>query len=242
MNQPRILYAASGEHGGCRGNIISGGPGQSWARTKSIRQRARRGNNNCKEGLPEDMGKMAIAVCRFEIRKSLRTESRCDLTRKRVVCLFPTMGAKKWSRHERSSSGCKRAWYYIELFTDPKDETSVYCHECVGDALKHDGGKRGKRCQATHGDITILLDQSRTNPKQLHHLQRRRSAVTFNAAKSVFTQSNMPTAQFFRINVDNQFSVSIYAGQQDNTSVSPSRAASWEGGISTCELDAFGGW
>src|SRR5438874_707346 len=46
------------------------------------------------------------------------------------------------------------------------------------------------------------------------------SAITFNGGKSWSTQLNMPTGQFYRINVDNQFPYRIYGGQQDNTSVS----------------------
>jgi WD40 repeat protein len=45
------------------------------------------------------------------------------------------------------------------------------------------------------------------------------AAVTFNGGKVWSTQNNQPTAQFYRINVDNLFPYNIYAGQQDNTSV-----------------------
>ena len=43
----------------------------------------------------------------------------------------------------------------------------------------------------------------------------------------------MPTAQFYRINVDNQFPYRIYAGQQDNTSVSIASRELGGGGITT---------
>lgn len=45
------------------------------------------------------------------------------------------------------------------------------------------------------------------------------AAITFNKGKSWSSQNNMPTAQFYRINVDNKFPYNIYGGQQDNTSV-----------------------
>jgi len=45
------------------------------------------------------------------------------------------------------------------------------------------------------------------------------AAVTFNGGKFWSQQNNQPTAQFYRINVDNLFPYNIYAGQQDNTSV-----------------------
>ena len=43
----------------------------------------------------------------------------------------------------------------------------------------------------------------------------------------------MPTGQFYRINVDNQFPYRIYGGQQDNTSVSIASRELGGGGIST---------
>jgi hypothetical protein len=45
------------------------------------------------------------------------------------------------------------------------------------------------------------------------------AVVTFDRGRSWSTQANMPTAQLYRINVDNQFPYRIYAGQQDNTSL-----------------------
>ena len=43
----------------------------------------------------------------------------------------------------------------------------------------------------------------------------------------------MPTAQFYRINVDNQFPYRIYGGQQDNTSVSIANRELGSGGVTT---------
>jgi hypothetical protein len=45
------------------------------------------------------------------------------------------------------------------------------------------------------------------------------SAISVNYGKTWSPQSNMPTAQIYRINVDNQFPYRIYGGQQDNTSL-----------------------
>ncbi|HKG97614.1 MAG TPA: hypothetical protein VKA97_07360, partial [Pyrinomonadaceae bacterium] len=57
------------------------------------------------------------------------------------------------------------------------------------------------------------------------------SAITFNSGKTWSTQANLPTAQFYRINVDNQFPYRIYGGQQDNTSVSIASRELGGGGI-----------
>src|SRR6185295_12779947 len=82
----------------------------------------------------------------------------------------------------------------------------------------------------THGDFHDLW----INPNDSNNFiisNDGGSAVTFNGGKSWSTQYNMPTAQFYRINVDNQFPYRIYGGQQDNTSVSIASRELGGGGI-----------
>lgn len=43
--------------------------------------------------------------------------------------------------------------------------------------------------------------------------------ITFNKGDTWSTLDNQPTAQFYRVNVDNVFPYHVYGGQQDNTSV-----------------------
>jgi hypothetical protein len=43
--------------------------------------------------------------------------------------------------------------------------------------------------------------------------------ITFNDCKSWSSLNNQPTAQFYRVNVDNRFPYWVYGGQQDNTSM-----------------------
>ena len=59
------------------------------------------------------------------------------------------------------------------------------------------------------------------------------AAISVNKGKTWSTQSNMPTAQFYRINTDNQFPYRIYGGQQDNTSVSIASRELGSGGITS---------
>ena len=67
------------------------------------------------------------------------------------------------------------------------------------------------------------------------------SAITFNGAKSWSSQNNQPTAQFYRINVDNDFPYNIYAGQQDNSSVKIASRALGSGGINISNWSASAG-
>ncbi|HEY6246586.1 MAG TPA: hypothetical protein VIX17_21705, partial [Pyrinomonadaceae bacterium] len=225
MTNPRIIYAAMWEHGRLPWKVISGGPGSGLYKSTDEGDTWTR----LKEGLPEEMGKMAIAVSRSNPEKVYALiESDSD---KEAGGLFVSTNAgKKWSRITNDHRLVQRAWYYIELFVDPKNENTVYVMSAS--ALRStDGGKNWETLSGTHGDFHDLW----INPNDSNNFiisNDGGSAVTFNGGKSWSTQYNMPTAQFYRINVDNQFPYRIYGGQQDNSSVSIASRELGSGGIS----------
>ena len=51
--------------------------------------------------------------------------------------------------------------------------------------------------------------------------------VSFNGGATWSTIYNQPTAQFYRIDVDNQYPYRVYGTQQDNTSISVPSASEW---------------
>ncbi|HET6862527.1 MAG TPA: hypothetical protein VFH91_05750 [Pyrinomonadaceae bacterium] len=226
MNNPRILYAAMWEHGRLPWKVISGGPGSGLYKSTDSGDSWER----LKEGLPEEMGKMSIAVSRSNPDKVYALiESDSD---KEAGGLFISVDAgKKWSRITNDHRLVQRAWYYIELFVDPRNENTIYVMSAP--ALRStDGGKTWETLSGTHGDFHDLWINP-NNPNNFIISNDGGSAVTFNGGKSWSTQSNMPTGQFYRINVDNQFPYRIYGGQQDNTSVSIASRELGGGGIST---------
>ena len=81
-----------------------------------------------------------------------------------------------------------------------------------------DGGKTWSNISGTHGDYHQLWI-NKTDNQNMVIANDGGAAVTFNGGKVWSSQNNQPTAQFYRINVDNLFPYNIYAGQQDNTSV-----------------------
>ena len=119
---------------------------------------------------------------------------------------------------------------YIEC-SRSKDEHTIYVLSAP--ALRSiDGGRTWETLSGTHGDFHDLW----INPDDSKNFiisNDGGSAITFNGGRSWSTQSNMPTAQMYRINVDNQFPYRIYGGQQDNSSVSIASRELGGGGIST---------
>jgi photosystem II stability/assembly factor-like uncharacterized protein len=225
MTNPRIIYAAMWEHGRLPWKVISGGSGSGLYRSSDEGDTWTR----MKDGLPEEMGKMAIAVSRSNPEKVYALiESDSD---KEAGGLFvSTNGGKKWSRITNDHRLVQRAWYYIELFVDPKDENTIYVMSAS--ALRStDAGRTWETLSGTHGDFHDLWINP-NDPNNFIISNDGGSAVTFNGGRSWSTQANMPTAQFYRINVDNQFPYRIYGGQQDNTSVSIASRELGSGGIS----------
>ena len=232
--KPRILYAAMWEHGRLPWKVISGGPGSGLY--KSID-----GGNTwkkLKEGLPKEMGKMAITVSRSNPEKVYALIE--SDTNKDAGGLFVSNDAgKSWSRISTDNRLTQRSWYYIELFIDPKNENTIYVLSAPALRSK-DGGKTWERLTGTHGDYHDLW----INPNNANNMVISNdggAAISFNKGKTWSIQSNMPTAQIYRINVDNQFPYRIYGGQQDNTSLSIASRELGGRGITTSSWAASAG-
>lgn len=234
MNNPLVLYAAMWEHGRLPWKVISGGPGSGLYKSVDGGQTW----NKMETGLPKEMGKMAISVCRSNSdRVYALIESDSD---KELGGLFVSDNAgKSWSRVTNDHRLIQRAWYYIELFTDPKNDNTIYVLSAP--ALRSlDGGKTWENLSGTHGDYHNLWINPH-NPRNMVIANDGGAAVSVNFGKTWSTQSNMPTAQLYRINVDNQFPYHIYAGQQDNTSLAIASRELGSGGITTASWSASAG-
>jgi photosystem II stability/assembly factor-like uncharacterized protein len=226
MNNPRIMYAAMWEHGRKPWQIKSGGPasglyksedgGDTWTKLT--------------EGLPEQMGKMSIAVCRSNSDK-VYALIESDFSKEAGGLYVSTNAGQSWSHVTNNHRLIQRAWYYIELFPDPNNENTLYVLSAP--ALKStDGGATWEDFSGTHGDYHNLW----INPQNSANMiisDDGGSAITFNGGKSWSSQNNQPTAQFYRINVDNLFPYNIYGGQQDNSSVKIASRSLASGDITT---------
>ncbi len=211
-SQPNILYAAMWEHQRLPWKVISGGPGSGMYKSTDSGKTWKKIHN----GLPEEKGKMAVSVCQSNPNKLYAlVESDSDQEK---GGLFVSMNAGgSWKRISKDHRLVQRAWYYTEVFADPQNENMVYVLSapCLRSS---DGGKTWERIRGTHGDYHDLWINP-SNPKNLCIANDGGAAISFNRGKTWSRQDNMPTAQFYRVNVDNGFPYKIYGGQQDNTSV-----------------------
>lgn len=207
-NNPNILYAAMWEHQRTPWQIISGGEGSGLYKSMD-------GGETWKEltnGLPKEKGKMAIAVSPTNSDKVyalVESDSQKDLGG-----LFVSNDAgANWSMVSGDNQLTQRAWYYTELFIDPKDENTVFV--LSAHFLKSiDGGKSWEHISGTHMDFHDLWINP-DNPKNLCVSNDGGPAISFNGGKTWSRQDHMPTGQFYRVIVDNQYPYHLYAGQQD---------------------------
>ncbi|PPK85904.1 sortilin (neurotensin receptor 3) [Neolewinella xylanilytica] len=223
-SNPRELYAAMWHHQRLPWQVVSGGPGSGLY--KSID-----GGDTWEEmtdGLPEEMGKMAVAVAQSNTDKVyalIESDSNAD---KGGLFVSEDAGAS-WTRVSDDNRLTQRAWYYTEVFVDPTNENVVYV--LSADALRSiDGGKTWEEISGTHGDYHDLWINP-NNPRNLCIANDGGAAISFDYGESWSTQDNMPTGQFYRINVDNQYPYRIYGGQQDNTSVAIASMSPGSSGI-----------
>ncbi len=110
-----------------------------------------------------------------------------------------------------------RPFYYCNIYANPKNANSLYINSTQ---FWHstDAGKTWKRIRTPHGDNhDIWMNPSDT----LLYVQANDGGanVTTNSGKTWSTQRNQPTAELYQIEVDDQFPYWIYAGQQDNSTI-----------------------
>lgn len=233
-NNHRVLYATMWEHGREPWKVTSGGPGSGVYKSTDGGETWKKIQN----GLPDGMGKMAIAVARSNSNKVyVLVES--DREKGQAGLYASDNGGESWNLVTTDQRLVQRSWYYMELFIDPKNENTVYVLSAP--ALKSiDGGKTWEYMDGPHGDYHDLWINPE-NPKNMIIADDGGASVSFNGGVSWSPQNNMPTAQLYRINVDNDFPYNIYAGQQDNTSLKISSIGLGSSGITESHWTASAG-
>ena len=220
------------EHGRQPWKITSGGPGSGLYKSTDG---GGKHWEKMQEGLPKEMGKMSIAVCRSNSEK-VYALIESDWEKEAGGLYVSNNAGKSWSQVTGDHRIIGRAWYYIELFPDPLNENLLYVMNAP--AMRSiDGGKNWEDISGTHGDYHNLWINP-TNSNNMIIADDGGAAITFNQGKT-WSSKQMPTAQFYRINTDNQFPYRIYGGQQDNSSVSIASRELGSGANRQYKLDLF---
>ena len=214
MNNPRILYAAYWDHQRKPWFVRSGGEGSGIYKTTDGGETWKK----LEDGLPKVlMGKIGVSVSRANSNRvyAIVESEEGGLYRS-------DDGGEKWTLLNKDRVLRARSWYYMHVFSDPKNENVVYVLNAP--LMKSiDGGKTFTPIGVPHGDNHDLWINPE-NPSNMINSNDGGANVSFNGGKSWSTQTNQPTAQFYRVNADNRFPYWVYGGQQDNTTVAiPSR-------------------
>ncbi|MGE0440243.1 MAG: glycosyl hydrolase [Gemmatimonadales bacterium] len=207
-SNPRILYAAMWDAQRTPWFARSGGPGSgiwksvdggdSWTRLT--------------RGLPALMGKIGLAV------------SAADPNRIWAIVEADAGGLYRsddagasWTLVNGDRVLHARAWYYMRVTADPANRDLVYVINAP--VLKSiDGGKSFTELADPHGDNhDVWINPA--NPANLAKADDGGGVVSFNGGVTWSSQMNQPTAQFYRVSVDDRYPYWLYSGQQDNSSV-----------------------
>ena len=228
-SNPRVIYAAMWDHRRTPWNVRSGGPGSGLYKTSDGGDSWQK----LEKGLPKLMGNTGISVSRANPD---RVWAMIEAVQGGVY--RSDDAGQSWKLVNDDPGIRDRGWYYTHIFADPQNENTVYV--LAASMVKSiDGGVNFEGVRTPHGDNHDLW----INPKNNDWMVQGNDGganVSFDQGQSWSTQANQPTAQFYRVIVDNQFPYNLYGGQQDNSTVRiPSRTL--EGGISTKHFRSVAG-
>lgn len=219
-NNPRILFAAMWRAERKPWTLIDGGKeggiwksidgGETW--------------NKLNGGLPTGLvGRIGLTISPVN---SKRVWAQIQTKAEEDGGLYRSdNGGKSWRKINSNHKLRQRGWYYSHITADPQDENTMYASN-TGFYKSIDGGKTfSERIRTPHGDnhgVWINPD----NTDIMINCNDGGANVTLNGGESWSSQMTFATAEFYRVTVDNQFPFRLYAGQQDNTTISVSSAPS----------------
>ncbi|HVX38116.1 MAG TPA: hypothetical protein VHB25_00990 [Gemmatimonadaceae bacterium] len=212
---PNVLYASMWQMSRNHWSFSSGGPGSGIYKTTD--GGAHWANITHGAGLPTGIfGKVGIAVAPSSPNT---VYALVQATYKdQAGGLFRSDDAgQSWHLVNNSMDITQRAFYYGNVFVDPKDANTIYLPN-VGVYVSHDGGKTLNPLRPAHGDNHVLWINP-NNPQIFIEGNDGGAGVTLNGGKSFSSEDNQPTGQFYHANLDDQFPFHIYGAQQDRSSV-----------------------
>jgi len=227
-NQPDVMYAAMWQAVRKPWGLSSGGPGSGIYKTTD--GGANWINITRKPGLPTTvLGRVGLSVA------ASKPDIVYAIIQAKDGGVFRSDDAgETWNRVNQEWKLRQRAFYYMTIYADPKDPNTVYAPEVDALWVSHDGAKTFTKLRTPHGDNHIVW----INPDDTNILLEGNdggATISKDGGKTWTTEHNQPTAQFYHVNIDDQFPYHIYGAQQDE--------GSFEGPSSFAQgMIPFSGW
>ncbi len=206
-NNPNIIYASLWQVNRKPWALSSGGAGSGLY--KSIDGGDTWNLLSQNPGMPKGLlGKICIAVSATNPQRVYAM-----IENKEHPGLYRSDNAgKTWELTSAKNDLSQRPWYFSEIFCDPANENVLYV--CNVEFWKSiDGGISFSKIAQEHGDNHDMW----INPDNSDNFiiaDDGSAAVTFNGGRT-WTSEDLPTAQLYHVNLDNDFPYHAYGGQQD---------------------------
>ena len=213
-SNPQTVYAAMWQISRSHWTFSSGGPGSGIYKTTD--GGANWTNISHRPGLPTGIfGRVGIAVAPSR-PNTVYALIQADYKGQAGALFRSDDAGQNWTFVNNSMNITQRAFYYMNIFVDPKDPETIYLPN-VGVYVSHDGGKKLTALHPPHGDNHVLW----INPNNTQIFIEGNdggATVTQNGGKAWSSENNQPTGQFYHANLDDQFPFHIYGAQQDRGS------------------------
>ncbi|MEM7186557.1 MAG: hypothetical protein AAF466_07845 [Bacteroidota bacterium] len=170
-------------------------------------------------GLPKgDLGRIGIAIAR---NKPDRIYALVEA--KKNALYRSEDGGNTWSKVNDKNDIGNRPFYYSEIYVDPQNENRVYSVFTYVN-VSQDGGKNFSQLMPAYGvDNGVHPDHHAwwIHPENGDFMIDGNDGgmnITKDGGKTWRFIGNLPVAQFYHINIDNEFPYNVYGGMQDNGS------------------------
>lgn len=206
-SNPNIIYASLWQVNRKPWALASGGKGSGLY--KSIDGGDTWNSLSQNPGMPKGLlGKICIAVSATNPQRVYAM-----IENKEHPGLYRSDNAgKTWDTVSAKNDLSQRPWYFSEIFCDPNNENFLYVSN-VEFWKSIDGGMSFSKIAQEHGDNHDMWINP-NNSENFIIANDGSVAVTFNGG-STWTSEDLPTGQFYHVNLDTDFPYHAYGGQQD---------------------------
>ena len=214
-SNPSVVYAAMWQMSRSHWGFSSGGPGSGLYKTTDGGANWKNISHN--SGLPTGIfGRIGVAVAPSN-PSTVYALIQADYKGQAGGLFRSDDAGETWRLVNNSMDITQRAFYYMNIFADPKDANTIYLPN-VGVYVSHDGGAKLTALRPPHGDNHVFW----INPNNTQILIEGNdggAAVSLNGGQAWSSEDNQPTGQFYHANLDQDFPFNIYGAQQDRSSV-----------------------